>query len=376
MDRRALILALALGLGCEDAEPVAEPEPPQTETVAEPPPVSWSRESVEPLGAEHVIERPIELMVPGGDAPAEGWPWVVVTDGDLAFRDTFRVGESLRDLVDAGAVKPTVVIAVPARERTEEMTPSRASARALRRGERIDEPRGGVESFADWLVAVVLPRVERDHPLAQAGAILGYSYGGLAALHVGLRHPERFTSIIAMSPSLWSAQRLALRAVAEAERVPPRWWIDVGTEEGQPGDVVPYMVADARQLRRDLEARGIEVGYYEAPGRAHGSDQAGQRMRWALAFGLGAEECAPNRLDLHVFDLYPRRRQRVPVSVLARCEDDTPRTLSPGQVQLSVVGEGARVGVDGVFHGTQTGLVEIRARAGELSATKHVQVTR
>lgn len=376
MDRWALTLLVVACSGSEpEPSPIAAPETALTEApVVEE--VRWARESLDPLGAEHIEPRPIELMVPQGDPPSEGWGFVVVTDGDLAFGETYRVGETLRRLVAAGRVEPVVVIAVPARERTEEMTPSRASARALRRGERVDEPRGGVESFADYLVEVVLPRVSQDHRLASSGAILGYSYGGLAAVHVGLRHPDRFASIIAMSPSLWSAQRLVLRAVSEADRLPSRFWIDVGTEEGNPGDVVPYMVADARQLRRDLEARGVDVGYYEAPNRDHGSDQAGQRMRWALAFGLGAEECTPNRLDLHVFDLYPRRRQRVATSVLARCEDDTPRTLSPTQVQLSVRGEGGRIGVDGVFHGTQTGLVTIEVQAGELRATKHVQVTR
>lgn len=376
MDLRALTLLLLVACS-GDPEPASEPPPERVvEEAPEPEPVRWARESLDPLGAEHVEPRPIELMVPSGEPPREGWPWIVVTDGDLAYRDTYRVGDTLRGLVETGRVAPAVVIAVPARERTEEMTPSRTSARALRRGERADDPRGGVESFADYLVEVVLPRVSQDHRLAESGAILGYSYGGLAALHVGLRHPERFSSIIAMSPSLWSAQRLALRAVSEAERLPSRFWIDVGTKEGHPGDVVPYMVADARQLRRDLEARDVSVGYYEVPNRDHGSDQAGQRMRWALAYGLGAEECTPTRLDLHVFELYPRRRQRVPTSVLARCDDDTPRTLSPSQVQLSVNGEGGRIGVDGVFHGTQTGLVELRVQAGELRATKHVQVTR
>ncbi len=376
MDR--LALALLLVACSESAESPAGEEQPVEEPVAvEPAPIRWARESLDPLGADHVQPRPIELLVPQGDPPSEGWPFVVVTDGDLAFRDTFRVGDTLRNLVDAGQVAPAIVIAVPARERTEEMTPSRASRRALRRGERVEDPGGGVESFADYLVDVVLPAVSERHALANSGAILGYSYGGLAAVHVGLRYPDRFGSVIAMSPSLWSARRHALTAVAEATRVPQRWWIDVGTEEGHEGDVVPYMVADARQLRRDLDAReGVTVGYYEVPGRSHGSDEAGQRMRWALAFGLGAEECEPTRLDLHVFELYPKRRQRTATSVLARCADDTPRTLSPQSVQMRVEGEGGRISADGVFRGRRAGMVTLHVQAGELRASKHVQVTR
>lgn len=382
---RASILLL---LACSDpaAVPAAVDSPRSDEASDEadevveaaprPRPVPWSRESLEPLGGDHIEARPIELLVPGGDPPADGWPFVVVTDGDLAFRDTFRVGDTLRQLVESQRVAPAVVIAVPARERTEEMTPSPASARALRRGERVDEPGGGVESFADYLVEVVLPAVQRDHRLASSGAVLGYSYGGLAAVHVGLRHPDRFSTVVAMSPSLWSAQRLALQAVAKAERLPSRFWIDVGTEEGGGNEVVPYMVADARQLRSDLREREVTVEYYEAPGRRHASDEAGQRMRWALAWALGAGPCEPNRLDLHVFELYPSRRERVPTSVLARCDDDTPRTVPPDAVTFTVEGEGARIGVDGVFHGTQPGLVNLRVRYGELEASKHVRVTR
>ena len=74
-------------------------------------------------------------------------------------------------------------------------------------------PSGGVSYWADWAdghhayasaVMVLVTAVSARRGLdasPEAGAIIGASMGGFGALSIGLQHPERFGTIIALSPT-------------------------------------------------------------------------------------------------------------------------------------------------------------------------------
>lgn len=341
------------------------------------PPVSWRRVQLEPLGAAAIQPRRVELRIPSTPPPAEGFPFLVVTDGDLAFDDAwFGVDSALVALVSEGVLDPWVVIAIPAIDRTPEMTPTLESRRALRTGERLEHPRRGVEAFADYVVDRVLPAAKAEVPLSEDGAVLGYSFGGLAALHMGLRYPQTFPRVIAMSPSLWFSQRAALQAVAHASAWPRRVWLDVGTEEGNGREEVPYMVADARQLRIELERHEVFVGYHEVIGRPHGSDEAGPRMRDALRYALSNEDCEPIRIALHAFRRTSVVGGAVPTTVLGHCADGSPRTISPRDSRLETRGAATSTSVDGLVRATQPGEVSLRVTYEGLQATTALRFSR
>ncbi|MFT5357120.1 MAG: enterochelin esterase-like enzyme [Polyangiales bacterium] len=372
---RILILAL-VACGPESAAeaPRAEEEPAETHAWRSPP-ISWRRVQIESLSSPSVQARRVELLIPSTPSPADGFPFLVVTDGDLAFDDAwFGVDSALSTLVNEGTLDPWVLIAIPAIDRMPEMTPTLASRRALRTGRRLEQPHRGVEAFADYIVDVVLPAVQEEVSLSEHGAVLGYSFGGLAALHIGLRYPEHFPRVIAMSPSLWFSERAALQAVAHASVWPRRVWLDVGTREGNGRQDVPYMVADARQLRIELERHQVSVGYYEAIGRPHGSNEAGPRMGDALRYALSDEDCVPTRLDLHVFRQESVVGRSVPTTVLGHCADGSPRTISPRDVRLEA--QGATTSVDGLIRATQPGEVPLRVAYEGLEATAAIRFTR
>ena len=103
--------------------------------------------------------------------------------------------------------------------------------------------------------------------------ILGYSYGGLSAVASAIAAPDVFGRVIAMSPSLWVQERAIMTRFEDARVLPSRLWIDVGSAEPDEGDLIPYMVSDARNLR-DLALHrrmifGRDVGYLEAMGEGH-----------------------------------------------------------------------------------------------------------
>lgn len=325
--------------------------------------VHWTHERVVNLAARGIAPRDVQLLIPTGVAPPDaGWPFLVVLDGQSAFTPTFAVDTHLMALVHEGLVEPRVVIAVPSVGRSHELTPT--------------EHPTNVRSFTAYLVDVVLPAVARVVPLRNEGAILGYSYGGLAAVWAGLLFPERFAQVFAHSPSLWFDQRGVLGAVQEAPRLPGRWWVDVGGGESDVRTAVPPMVVDARALRGVLIERGLELGgalgYHEAPGRPHGAHQLGRRMRRALRFAFGPR-CTAAHLDVSLTQGRFVPGYRGTLTVDARCPDGQSWTLPNRDVDFRVQAVEARLAGDGVWTRAFRGRATVHARHGGLERSVQFQ---
>lgn len=324
---------------------VRSPRPPRPE-------VHWTRERIVGLAAPEIAPRDVQLLIPTGVAPPEGgWPFLLVMDGQSAFEPTFAVDTHLMALVHEGLVEPCVVIAVPSVARSREFTPT-------------DHPTN-VRRFAAYLVDVVLPAVALRVPLRDAGAILGFSYGGLAAVWAGLLFPQRFAQVFAHSPSLWFDEQAVLRAVQDAPRLPGRWWVDVGGAESDARAAVPPMVSDARALRDVLIDRGFELGgdlgYHEAPGRPHAAQQVGGRMRRALRFGFGPR-CPAAHLDVSLTQGRFIPGYRGTLTVDARCPDGQSWTLPNRDVSFWVQSVEARLAGDGVWTRAFRGHAMVTAR--------------
>ena len=122
-------------------------------------------------------------------------------------------------------------------------------------------------------------RVSRD---PSRNAVLGSSYGGLAAVYTGIVHPEIFGNVISQSGSFaWSPPPTDLppgvqapppfrgnnadsgyliKRVAEMPRKNLRFYLDAGLWEGG------GMISANRIMRSVLEGKGYDVTYREAPG--------------------------------------------------------------------------------------------------------------
>jgi enterochelin esterase family protein len=119
-------------------------------------------------------------------------------------------------------------------------------------------------------------RVSRD---PRRNAVLGSSYGGLAATYTAFNYPNVFGNVISQSGSYgWSPEAAAAppatqlgrginpdsgwltRRIAEAPRFNVRFYLDAGTWEGS------NMIASNRMLRSVLIGKGCDVTYRESPG--------------------------------------------------------------------------------------------------------------
>lgn len=331
--------ALALlAIACADRTPAAKASRPAraqaSETAAIPAHDRPPRGQVVVLGRvgdAARADRRVRLWLPPGHDARVPHPVLYVLDGQAA--STLRVAEALEVLLADGIVDPWIAVFVDSgRDRRAEL--------AVR-----------AEATADWIADTVAPLVASRVAVradAASTAILGYSYGGLAAVRAALHRPETFGRVIAMSPSLWWRRReIVARLPRERERLPHRMWIDAGTREGEPHEIVPYVVDDVRALRDAAIEGGMvmgsDLGSLEAVGQTHDFAAGGRRMEHALAFALSDKDCStltPRELRVFTYPVAPGAAWQS-FAVEARYDDVRRLTWPAREVELEVRG-GAR----------------------------------
>jgi predicted alpha/beta superfamily hydrolase len=189
----------------------------------------------------------------------------------------WHVGQTADQCIDSGAVEPLIIVGMyNTKARIREYTPTHV-------------PRlggGRADRYAKFLIEEVKPFIEREyHTLSgpEKTGIGGSSLGGLVSLYLGLRLPEAFGKIAALSPSVWWNQGVMHR-FAEAASVNPRpaIWLDIGTREG------PRIVQDVEHFRDVLLQKGWQLGrdlhYQRVEGAEHNEAAWAQRVGPFLQF--------------------------------------------------------------------------------------------
>jgi predicted alpha/beta superfamily hydrolase len=118
---------------------------------------------------------------------------------------------------------------------------------------------------------------------AESTGIGGSSLGGLVSLYLGLRQPQIFGKIAALSPSVWWNERVILRFASAAPVEPlPRIWLDIGTREG------PRIVDDVERFRDVLVGKGWQpeqsLHYERIEGAEHNEAAWARRVGPFLQF--------------------------------------------------------------------------------------------
>jgi enterochelin esterase family protein len=171
----------------------------------------------------------------------------------------------LDNMIAAKAIPPVVAVFMESPDRDVEFPPN--------------------DAFQKFVGAELLPQVRAHYRISRdpsRSAVLGSSYGGLAAVYTGLVHPELFGNVISQSGSFaWSPppkdvpagtqvsppfrgtnadSGYLIKRVAEAPRLKLRFYLDAGLWEGG------GMLSSNRIMRSVLVGKGYDVTYQEAPG--------------------------------------------------------------------------------------------------------------
>jgi len=229
----------------------------------------------------------IVYLPPGYDAqPQRHFPVLYLHDGQNLFDGAtsfipgmdWQVGQTADRGIKGGRVEPLVIVGIynAGTQRVNEYTPTRTPKLGGGRANR----------YAKFLLEEVRPFMKRHYrvrDIPQSTGIGGSSLGGLVSLYVGLRHPEVFGKIAALSPSVWWNERVILRFAATAPARPlPRIWLDIGTREG------PRIVEDVERFRDILLAKGwqpeLDLHYERVEGAEHNEAAWAQRVGPFLQF--------------------------------------------------------------------------------------------
>jgi enterochelin esterase-like enzyme len=232
-------------------------------------------------------QRDLIVYLPPGynEQPWRRFPVLYLQDGQNLFdRATAFAGQdwniqgSADYLIQSGAVEPLLIVGIynTGKSRIYEYTPTKVPKLGGGRADR----------YAKFLMQEVMPFVQQQYralPDPSQTGIGGSSLGGLVSLYFGLKYPQTFGRIAALSPSVWWHQRAIHRFAAAATPEPrPRIWLDIGTREG------PRIVHDVEQLRDILLKKGWREGedlhYARVEGAEHNEAAWSQRVGPFLQF--------------------------------------------------------------------------------------------
>ncbi|MDP1825060.1 MAG: alpha/beta hydrolase-fold protein [Archangium sp.] len=149
---------------------------------------------------------------------------------------------------------------------------------------------GNGDLYLRMLVEELKPRVDaelRTLPGREDTVLIGSSLGGLISSHAGVRKPETFGLIGAMSPSVWWDSRVLLTILPQTGATRPlRVYVDSGDSGGSNDGMAD--TADLAAAYRVLGyVDGTTLKYVVQPGATHTESAWASRLPGALEFLLG-----------------------------------------------------------------------------------------
>lgn len=211
----------------------------------------------------------------------KSYPVVYMLDADYSFA---LVRNVVQHFVERQDLPPLILVAIAypgaasSREiyrmnRTRDYTPVYAPDGGY--GAEYQKVSGGAAKFRAFFARELTPYIERRYrALASDRTIIGHSYGGLFVTYVLLTEPELFRRYIAVSPSLWYANRIALTMADDTAdttiRPGTRAFFAAGALENS------NMVDDLNELVRKLRRR--------APAKLQMSQQIFEKERHNSVF--------------------------------------------------------------------------------------------
>ena len=234
----------------------------------------------------------IFVAAPSGPPPHTGYPAVYLLDA----RTTFATVASQARIAQSEGRPPMLIVGIGYPDdgaslllRNRDLTPSEPTG--LSRAEMVKDygpikagDYGRAEAFHRFMMAELRPRILGLYRVdLHNQSLMGYSFGGLFALHVLFEQPDAYRTFVVGSPSIWWNDREVLQGEARlvsavrAGKVAPRilvtsneWEQFAGAPGRTPADLKftewARMVDNARELESRLQAikgsDGYDVRYF------------------------------------------------------------------------------------------------------------------
>jgi predicted alpha/beta superfamily hydrolase len=176
-------------------------------------------------------ERVALIRTPAGyDGDDQRFPVLYMTDGAAHLGHT---ASTIEFLARSGWMPEMIVVAIVNTDRTRDLTPTRAPLGPDGKGPPVG---GGADRCLTFIETELIPRVEKTYRTQPYRVFAGHSLGGLLAVHAFATRNELFNSYIAVSPSLWWDNQLAIRETEKflkgREALDRTLFVTLGNEEG------------------------------------------------------------------------------------------------------------------------------------------------
>jgi len=210
-------------------------------------------------------ERRIYIQLPSGyDRSSRDYPMLFCLDGEWLF-DLARSHATFYSGFQAmGATTPKmIVVGIENLDRDPDYVPT---------SDRGDEPifptAGKADRFLEFLRDELFPLLEAHYRVSSSRTVVGWSFGGLCALHSALAMPCLFDAYLCIGPAVWWDDELVVKQFANASfDRPKRMVITLGADE------IDGPVHDStKKLLGQIEANPIEnltVTHLEFEGVGH-----------------------------------------------------------------------------------------------------------
>ena len=207
-------------------------------------------------------------------------------DGATSFiaGKEWRVDEAANALILAGLIEPIIVVGIEnaGTQRADEYLPTRFKWRNSEIG-------GKADQYAKFLIDEVKVYIDgqfRTKSGARDTALMGSSFGGVATYYLGLKHPDKFSMLAVLSPSVWVNDREIVRMTEGLPRkLPLKIWVDMGTQEGPDSMRDSHLLFDA--LLKKGWVAGKDAVFYQDGFAQHNEDAWAKRVPAILMWMFG-----------------------------------------------------------------------------------------
>ena len=202
-------------------------------------------------------------------------------DAATAFAGEWGVDETAQALVESNKVEPIIIVGI---YNTSDRGPEYTQVPDARYPE-VDGANGGrADAYGQFLVNELKPMIDGKYhtrPEGKYTGLAGSSLGGLVTMYLGMKHPDTFTRLGVISPSVfWGQNDIVTKVNALPAKLPLSIWLDIGTDEGSSSQET---VEDTRLLRDALVNKGwalnTQLKYTEVAGGKH------NEASWSARFG-------------------------------------------------------------------------------------------
>jgi predicted alpha/beta superfamily hydrolase len=208
-------------------------------------------------------------------------------DGATSFipGQEWRVDETAQSLITARKIEPLIIVGIynTGKDRVNEYTPQQDAKYKVG---------GKADLYGRMIVEELKPLIDttyRTRTGASNTGLGGSSLGGLVSIYLGLKYPNVFGRVAAVSPSVWWSEKQIVHFVETLPRKPSiRIWLDIGTREGRDKEEALKTTNDVRLLNEILVKKGWRPGkdlqYFEATDAEHNEQAWASRADRILEF--------------------------------------------------------------------------------------------